>query len=372
MSPANATQVTLRNITKKYGNKTVLNNLNLTLGAGEMLALLGPSGCGKSTTLKILAGLENACAGEVLVNGQDISGIPVRARNMGIVFQAYSLFPHLSAQENVAYGLKVRRSAKKDRMRRAAELLDLVGLSEHLHKLPAQLSGGQQQRVALARALAIEPAVLLLDEPLSALDAKVRTQLRQEIRHLQLTSGITTLMVTHDQEEAITMADRVGVMCAGQISQIGSPYELYHNPQNPFVSQFIGSVNRILGKTTGSKINVLGKDLTIVNWQDPNAAAQQACALIRPADLQVRLLPEQTNSRNKHTVAAKQLHGAFTAVYIDTACGNRVRVDLPLAQARELPLGACVDLQILRNDTVIDALTPQEAASFNPQIRINA
>ncbi len=270
--------VVLENVSKKYGDKVVLDNLNLELGEAEMVALLGPSGCGKSTSLRILAGLESADSGKILIAGNDVSRKPTRDRRMGIVFQAYSLFPHMTAVENVGYGLKIRGLKHAARNKRAESLLELVGLNEHMHKHPNQMSGGQQQRVALARALAIEPDVLLLDEPLSALDAKVRNQLRDEIRRIQLTEGIATLLVTHDQEEAITMADRVGVMQAGSIEQIDTPKELYANPQTPFISQFVGICNRIPGIIRGGGIRVFGQNLTIVNSGDAVAAHSSASA----------------------------------------------------------------------------------------------
>ncbi len=204
--------VELNDLTRVYGSVKALDGLTLHIEPGELVALLGPSGCGKTTALRILAGLDEATSGSVQVGGRDVSSVPANKRDMGMVFQAYSLFPHLTVLDNVAFGLKMRGKAKADRLSRAADMLDLVGLSEHKDKYADELSGGQQQRVALARALAIRPSVLLLDEPLSALDAKVRVQLRDEIRRVQLEVGTTTLFVTHDQEEALAVADRVGVM----------------------------------------------------------------------------------------------------------------------------------------------------------------
>ncbi|MEU4670985.1 ABC transporter ATP-binding protein [Amycolatopsis sp. NPDC023774] len=206
--------VELRGLRREFGEVRAFDGLDLTISPGELVALLGPSGCGKTTALRVLAGLEAVDAGEVLVDGTDVVGVPASKREMGMVFQAYSLFPNLTVRDNVAFGLRLRGVATAARQKRARELLELVGLSPQEKRYPHQLSGGQQQRVALARALAIEPRVLLLDEPLSALDALVRTQLRDEIRRLQLRVGITTLFVTHDQEEALSIADRVGVMRA--------------------------------------------------------------------------------------------------------------------------------------------------------------
>ena len=212
-------------ISRRFGQTIALDNLNLTIGAGELVALLGPSGCGKTTALRIVAGLESSDAGVVKLKDRDVTNLSAHLRNMGMVFQSYSLFPNLSAVENVEFGLKMRKVEKGNRRKQALELLELVGLTTQSKRFPHQLSGGQQQRVALARALAMQPEVLLLDEPLSALDAQVRTNLREEIRRLQLSLGTTTLFVTHDQEEAMAISDRVGVMSNGHLEQIDTPEE---------------------------------------------------------------------------------------------------------------------------------------------------
>src|SRR5262252_9908157 len=219
--------VVLKGLSRSFGAVRALDGLSLDIAPGELVALLGPSGCGKTTALRILAGFEVADSGTVTVDGKDIAPVPAAKRDMGMVFQSYSLFPNMSALENVAFGLRMRKMGAAERRRRAHELLELVGLSAQAGQFPHQLSGGQQQRVALARALAIEPRVLLLDEPLSALDAKVRQQLRDEIRRIQLELGVTTVFVTHDQEEALSTADRVGVMRAGRLEQCAAPATLY-------------------------------------------------------------------------------------------------------------------------------------------------
>jgi putative spermidine/putrescine transport system ATP-binding protein len=223
----NRVSVQLKGLRKVYGDAVALENFNLELAPGELVALLGPSGCGKTTALRILAGLDTDHEGQIIINGKDIASVPANKRNMGMVFQAYSLFPTMTVLENVAYGLRVRRVDKEKRRAKAQELLELVGLGSMGNRLAHQLSGGQQQRVALARALAIQPNVLLLDEPLSALDAQVRTQLRDEIKRIQTEVGTTTLFVTHDQEEAMAIADRVGVMRHGVLEQCAPPQEIY-------------------------------------------------------------------------------------------------------------------------------------------------
>src|SRR5450631_1622706 len=240
-----AVEVRMEGLRRHYGPVVALDGLDLTMAPGELVALLGPSGCGKTTTLRLVAGLEDADAGRITVGGKDVIHLPASKRDMGMVFQAYSLFPHMTVRQNVAFGLRLRKVSKEDRDRRALQMLELVGLTEQADRYASQISGGQQQRVALARALAIEPKVLLLDEPLSALDAKVRAQLRDEIRRIQLELGVTTVFVTHDQEEALSMADRVGVMRAGQLEQCAAPAELYDRPATPFVAEFVGSMNRL-------------------------------------------------------------------------------------------------------------------------------
>jgi putative spermidine/putrescine transport system ATP-binding protein len=240
-----AVEVRLEELRRRYGAVVALDGLTLTLAPGELVALLGPSGCGKTTALRLVAGLEDADGGRVVVGDRDVTGLPANRRDVGMVFQAYSLFPHMTAHQNVAFGLRLRGVGGAERRRRAAEMLDLVGLATQANRYAHELSGGQQQRVALARALAIRPAVLLLDEPLSALDAKVRAQLRDEIRRVQLEVGITTLFVTHDQEEALAIADRVGVMREGRLEQLGTPTEVYARPATPFVAEFVGLTNRL-------------------------------------------------------------------------------------------------------------------------------
>ena len=271
------TPVSLRNLTRAFGATKALDGMSLDIAPGELIALLGPSGCGKTTALRIVAGFEFADSGEVLVNGRDVSEVPAAKRDMGMVFQSYSLFPNMSALDNVGFGLRMRKTAAARRRSKAAELLDMVGLSAQAGQYPHQLSGGQQQRVALARALAIEPHVLLLDEPLSALDAKVRLQLREQIRTLQQRLGTTTIFVTHDQEEALSMADRVGVMRDGKLEQVAEPSELYSRPATAFVAEFVGTMNRLPGELAGpGTVTVLGTSCAVIGHGGSGGAGSPA------------------------------------------------------------------------------------------------
>jgi putative spermidine/putrescine transport system ATP-binding protein len=252
------TRVEFHSVVKDYGSNRVLHGVDLDIAPGEFVSLLGPSGCGKTTALRVLAGLEQATEGSVFLGNRDVSDVPTNKRDIGMVFQSYSLFPHLRVRENTAFGLRRRGVGKAEASRRAADALELVGLDHLADRYPHQLSGGQQQRVALARALVTEPRVLLLDEPLSALDAKVRVQLRDEIRRIQLRLGITTVFVTHDQEEALAVSDRIAVMDAGRIDQIGTPEELYLRPATPNVAAFVGLSSMVPGEASGSTVTVWG------------------------------------------------------------------------------------------------------------------
>ncbi|HTF52106.1 MAG TPA: ABC transporter ATP-binding protein [Pseudonocardia sp.] len=235
--------VELRGVGHNFGAGPVLADLDLAVDRGEFLALLGPSGCGKSTTLRVIAGYLRPAEGQVLIGGRDATRVPPQRRNIGMVFQSYALFPHLSVAENVAFGLRMRKVGKLERTRRVGEALELVGLGQLAARKPGQLSGGQQQRVALARAVVIRPDVLLLDEPLSNLDARLRIQLRSELARVQRETGLTAVLVTHDQEEALALADRMAVLRDGRIAQQGSPREVFERPRNRFVAQFLGYEN---------------------------------------------------------------------------------------------------------------------------------
>ena len=277
----------LEGIRKEFGSFTALRDIRLDVSLGEFVCFLGPSGCGKTTLLRIIAGLETQSAGTILQGGRDISALPPAQRDYGIVFQSYALFPNLSVDDNVAYGLVNRRAGRDKIAARVAELLQLVGLPDAGAKFPAQLSGGQQQRIALARALATSPGLLLLDEPLSALDAIVRVHLRQEIRSLQQRLGVTTIMVTHDQEEALSMADRIVVMNQGVIDQVGTPLEVYREPATPFVADFVGKVNMLAGTIEAPGRLRVGAHGFVCN-SCYGAAGKSVRAYLRPEDIIAR------------------------------------------------------------------------------------
>lgn len=240
--------VELKSVVKRYGDFTAVHDTNLAIPEGSFLTLLGPSGCGKTTTLRMIAGLTGITEGDILIKGRRVNDLPIHKRNLGIVFQNYALFPHRTVYQNVAFGLKYRNTPKAETERRVREALDLVQLPQMADRMPAQLSGGQQQRIALARAIVIQPDVLLLDEPLSALDANLREDMRIELKRIQHTLGITTVFVTHDQSEALAMSDRIVVMSAGHVEQVGSPEEVYNRPASEFVARFLGNSNILTGR----------------------------------------------------------------------------------------------------------------------------
>jgi iron(III) transport system ATP-binding protein len=273
--------LSVQGIVKRFGSFTALADINLQVARGEFLCLLGPSGCGKTTLLRIIAGLETQDAGQVRVEGRDISHLPPAQRDYGIVFQNYALFPNLNVAENIGYGLRSNRAARRVRVE---ELLALMGLGGAERKYPSQLSGGQQQRVALARALATCPSMLLLDEPLSALDARVRVHLRQELKQLHQKLGITTIMVTHDQEEALSLADTVAVMDHGTLEQVGTPEQIYHHPASRFVADFVGHSNFPPGRVRpDGKVELAGQEISVLG-DYPAGPARLFC---RPEDIQI-------------------------------------------------------------------------------------
>ena len=288
----------LQGLHRRFGDVVALDGIDIALAEGEFLSLLGPSGCGKTTALRLVAGFDRPDAGRIVVGGKDMTRVPPNRRDMGMVFQAYSLFPNMTAQRNVEYGLRIRRADKGDRRTKVAELLELVGLAQAGKRYPHQLSGGMQQRVALARALAIEPRMLLLDEPLSALDAKVRVQLREEIRRIQSRLGITTIYVTHDQEEALSISDRVAVLSQGRIEQIGPPGEIYDAPATPFVAEFVGTMNRLEGTVEDDGVVAYGGGRLAIAAARGRAKGDRVLVLVRPETVELR--PRTATARGAH------------------------------------------------------------------------
>ncbi len=338
----------LQDLHRNFGAVKALNGINIALGEGEFLSLLGPSGCGKTTALRLVAGFDRPDAGGIVVDGREITNVPPNKRDMGMVFQAYSLFPNMNARQNVEFGLRIRGKHKGDGSKRVDDLLELVGLSHAVDRYPHQLSGGMQQRVALARALAIEPRVLLLDEPLSALDAKVRVQLREEIRRIQLELGITTLYVTHDQEEALAISDHVAVMYGGVIEQMGTPAEMYTAPATPFVAEFIGTMNRldatVLDGTTG-EVEHSGLRLQ-VDAARGRRTGERVLVLIRPESLELEARTDGVPP-NSFTgeVLTQTFLGPVTRVKV-TGTGTSLIADMSTARAAALPVGAQVVARI--------------------------
>ena len=335
----------LRHIRKEFGGFTALADINLEIGRGDFVCFLGPSGCGKTTLLRIIAGLEVQTRGQILQNGRDISLLPPALRDYGIVFQSYALFPNLSVADNVAYGLVNRKTPRAEIRQRVTELVKLVGLPGSENKFPGQLSGGQQQRIALARALATSPGLLLLGEPLSALDALERIRLRQEIRALQQKLGVTTIMVTHDQEEALSVADRIVVMNHGVIEQVGTPMEVYREPATPFVADFVGKVNVLPARRVDGELHVGSLRL-------PSEGAD--------CDVRVYMRPEDVLAR---PIAPGDLHvfdacidkieflGSFCHVHVASpALGAHkltVYLSLNFLSEQSLQVGSTVTLKLL-------------------------
>lgn len=302
----------IEQITKNYGDFTALRGVDVDVGQNEFVCLLGPSGCGKTTLLRIVSGLVHPDGGRILLDGRDIRPVPATRRGFGVVFQSYSLFPNMNVAENVSYGLRIRSMARERIDQRVSELLETVGLPGTEDKYPHELSGGQQQRVALARAIAIDPLLLLLDEPLSALDAKVRLSLRDEVRNLQRRLGIPTLMVTHDQDEAMSMADRVVCMNEGRVEQIGTPETLYTRPATPFVATFLGRMN-VLELTNGATL--AGRPLHMEH-ANPDTSWR---AYIRPEHIQLHNPESDADGNNRFpgTITDLRFEGNITRYQVD-------------------------------------------------------
>lgn len=341
----------LAGIEKRFGSFTALKGVDLAIEKGEFVCFLGPSGCGKTTLLRIIAGLEAQSAGTLKQAGRDISRAPPAGRDYGIVFQSYALFPNLTVADNVAYGLVNRKLPRDQAQARVHELVKLVGLPGSEHKYPAQLSGGQQQRIALARALATKPGLLLLDEPLSALDAIVRVHLRQEIRSLQRTLGVTTIMVTHDQEEALSVADRIVVMNHGVIEQVGTPMQVYREPATPFVADFVGRVNVLPAVLEGpGRVRIGPTSFHCTHGGAAGAAGTSVKLYLRPEDVLARVAPGDENVFDA-TIEKIEFLGSYCLVRVTSpALGElplTVYLSLNFLAEQALEVGSVLPLKLM-------------------------
>jgi iron(III) transport system ATP-binding protein len=346
-------------VTKRFGAFTAIDSVSLEVETGKLVCILGPSGCGKTTLLRVIAGLEVQDAGVIEIGGRDVSYLPPAQRDFGIVFQSYALFPNLNVEDNVGYGLVNRRRARREIAQRVRELLELVGLPDQGAKYPAQLSGGQQQRVALARALACSPSLLLLDEPLSALDARVRVRLRDEVRALQRRLGLTSIMVTHDQEEALAMADRIVVMNRGRVEQVGSPAEIYGRPGSDFVADFVGAMNML-------DAIVIGRGLVRAG-----ALTLSCCHLLTRAEgrhVKLGLRPEEVRIRGLGEGAANAILVTVELIdFLGPFCRARLRPKAApeLVLLSDFSANAMRDLSIREGQTLTVALPPDLLRVFD-------
>jgi spermidine/putrescine transport system ATP-binding protein len=338
-APAKTASVELRSVTKRFDQLAAVDDLSLELGSGEFFTLLGPSGCGKTTTLRMVAGFEQPTSGEIRIEGEDVAQLPPHKRPTNTVFQSYALFPHLSVEANVAFGLKRKKVPKGEIAERVRAELERVGLATEAKRRPSQLSGGMQQRVALARALVNLPKVLLLDEPLGALDLKLRKELQVELKRIQREVGITFVYVTHDQEEALTMSDRIAVMNRGRVEQVATPEEVYDRPATTFVAGFIGVSNLMPATVTGSTEVRLDQGPTIATSTDGFAPGDRCHAVVRPEKLRVELDEDGQGAagqpRVEGIVASSLYLGTATQIAVDLGEGVRMTVLVPNADEAE-------------------------------------
>ncbi|MBB6454713.1 spermidine/putrescine transport system ATP-binding protein [Salirhabdus euzebyi] len=348
--------VELKNITKKFGKDTAVNNLNLTVKAGEFLTLLGPSGCGKTTTLRMIAGFEKPTEGEVWINDQQVANVEPYKREVNTVFQSYSLFPHMNVFDNVAFGLKMKKTGKEEIAERVMNALKLVQLEGYIDRKPKQLSGGQQQRIAIARAIVNNPKVLLLDEPLGALDLKLRKQMQMELKHLQQSLGITFIYVTHDQEEALTMSDRIVVMNQGEIEQIGLPEEIYEKPTSKFVADFIGETNIFEGVVTNTQNEYADLNIDGVSIGIPKTISlvqdERVYMSIRPEKAKVSVTKDETAHLNG-TLKEKIYVGSVTKIIVQLPNGREMVVNESGDSLRDVKAGNDVYVSWQPEETVV-------------------
>lgn len=331
--------IQIKNAVKRYGANAVVDDISLDIQDGELFVLLGPSGSGKSTLLRMIAGLSKMDGGAIVLHGNDVTGLTPQKRGTGFVFQNYALFPHMTAAQNIAFGLEVQRVPKAERDARVRELLELIDMAELGDRLPAQLSGGQQQRVAVARALAAKPAVLLLDEPFGALDVKIRGQLRQSLRQIQQKLGVTAILVTHDQDEAFELADRIGVIDNGKLLEVGTPDQLYRAPQHRFTAGFLGAANLLPAHRNGTAVHVGDLALPAPAFTD-HLSNQPVELMLRPESVTLAVAPERLEG---HVLGAGRVEsiafaGAFERLTIALETGAVVSALLTIDQARLLAL----------------------------------
>jgi spermidine/putrescine ABC transporter ATP-binding subunit len=338
LSEARTADVALRGLAKRYGATRALDDVSLEIAPGEFFTLLGPSGCGKTTTLRAVAGFVTPDAGDVLIRGARVNDVPAHRRHVGLVFQSYALFPHRTVRQNVAFGLRMQGTPRAEIDRLVHEALTLVQLPGHGDRYPRELSGGEQQRVALARALVTRPAVLLLDEPLGALDKKLRDHMKIELKRLQRDIGVTTIYVTHDQEEALTMSDRVAVMRAGRVEQVGAPREIYETPQTVFVAGFIGNTNLIAGRSRGGAVVECG-GVTIATASAVPAAGAPVTVAVRPE--RIRLNETDGLDNQLPATVAHVVYQGETVRYVLSADGGLALQAVELGRVR-FPAGARV------------------------------
>lgn len=335
--------IQIDNVTKAYGKNIVIQGLSAEIQPGEFFTLLGPSGCGKTTLLRMIIGFNSIEGGEIRVDGKVINQIPTNRRNMGMVFQNYAVFPHMSVRDNVAYGLKTRHVPKAERYKRADEILKLVKIDDYADRMPTQLSGGQQQRVALARAIVIQPEVLLMDEPLSNLDAKLRVEMRNVIKRIQRQVGITTVYVTHDQEEALAISDRIAVMHGGVIQQIGTPKHIYQRPANEFVSSFIGLSNFVDAENQNGTLDFGCGYRVQMSTLRPDAG-RKVCVAVRPEEFLIRSAEEPGIPA---TVRSSVFLGMTQHYFLTLGEEKEIEVVVPSDRSDLIPDGEKVSLQIV-------------------------